>query len=75
MREQTCIYKNNLVIALAFLLQFTAYNGIGNLQRLDLRFLEGYHSTQQGLTLGNRSFHKLSQFGESRWQLRNGEEV
>jgi len=32
MREQTCIYKNNLVIALAFLLQFTAYNGIGNLQ-------------------------------------------
>ena len=32
MKEKIRIYKNVLVISLAFLCQFTAFNGIGNLQ-------------------------------------------
>ena len=32
MKEKYRVYKNVLVICLAFLCQFTAFNGIGNLQ-------------------------------------------
>ena len=39
MKEKIRIYKNVLVISLAFLCQFTAFNGIGNLQEWLEKFI------------------------------------